>query len=583
MTGALTNHLWQSTLFAAAAGLLALAFRGYRAQVRYWLWLSGSLKFLVPFALLIGLGGQLPRRAEAPRTTPPVISTVLVTMAQPFPEVFPAAPTRVSTDWLPTALAIAWGCGFTAIALLRIRGWRRIRAAVRTSTRIAIPCPVDVRRAPGLIEPGVVGFWRPVLLLPEGIAEILSQQQMDAVLAHELCHVRRRDNLTAALHMIVEAIFWFHPLVWWIGARLVEEREWACDEAVLQSGGEPAEYARGILQVCRAYVESPVPCVSGVTGADLRKRIHAILSGRAVRDLSLRTRTALALAAVAALAAPIVVGMLHAQSAPATSAKFEVASIRPCKFEDEDADDRGTKTKAGGGGATSSPGRLVTPCETVEDIVKTAYVSYATGQLRRDPYEARVTGGPSWIRSERYRIHARAEGAPSVGLMRGPILQKLLEDRFQLQTHRETRDVPGYHLTAVKNGPKLQPYQVGSCTMPPDLWAPVPPGSGGKPCRVLIRIHKDEPHSLALFGQGASMTDLARLVTVLMHRPVVDRTGISGRFDFDVPFVSEEAGDDEPGPRLPAALVKDLGVKLDSAKGAQEFLVIDRIERQTGN
>src|SRR5262249_27466216 len=85
MSGALTNHLWQSTLFAAAAGLLALAFRGYRAHVRYWLWLSGSLKFLLPFALLIGLGGRWPRTPQAPRTTPPVVSTVLVQLAQPFP------------------------------------------------------------------------------------------------------------------------------------------------------------------------------------------------------------------------------------------------------------------------------------------------------------------------------------------------------------------------------------------------------------------------------------------------------------------------------------------------------------------
>jgi bla regulator protein BlaR1 len=54
---------------------------------------------------------------------------------------------------------------------------------------------------------------------------------MEAMLAHELCHVRRRDNLTSAMHMVVEVVFWFHPLVWWIGVRLMEERERACDEA----------------------------------------------------------------------------------------------------------------------------------------------------------------------------------------------------------------------------------------------------------------------------------------------------------------------------------------------------------------
>ena len=59
--------------------------------------------------------------------------------------------------------------------------------------------------------------------------------QLEAVIAHELCHVRHRDNLIAAIHMFVETVFWFHPLVWWIGKRMVEERERACDEEVLRA------------------------------------------------------------------------------------------------------------------------------------------------------------------------------------------------------------------------------------------------------------------------------------------------------------------------------------------------------------
>ena len=84
-----------------------------------------------------------------------------------------------------------------------------------------------------------MGLFRPILLLPADITERLQPRELQAILAHELCHVRRRDNLTSAIHMIVEAVFWFYPLVWWIGARLVEERERACDEAVLSLGNEP--------------------------------------------------------------------------------------------------------------------------------------------------------------------------------------------------------------------------------------------------------------------------------------------------------------------------------------------------------
>ena len=72
--------------------------------------------------------------------------------------------------------------------------------------------------------------------------------------------------------MFVEAVFWFHPLMRWIGERMVEERERACDEEVLRLGNEPRVYAEGILNVCKLYVESPLVCVSGVTGANLKRK-----------------------------------------------------------------------------------------------------------------------------------------------------------------------------------------------------------------------------------------------------------------------------------------------------------------------
>jgi CheY-like chemotaxis protein len=196
---------------------------------------------------------------------------------------------------------------------------------------IDISATVEVRSAPlesgGLLEPGVVGLWRPILLLPAGIAERLTPPQLKAVLAHELCHIRRRDNLTSAIHMIVEAVFWFHPLVWWIGARLIDERERACDEEVLLLGCNPQVYAEGILNVCKLYVESPLECVSGVTGSDLKKRIEAIMTNRIVLRLNFVKKVALVAAGMAAVAAPIVVGMMNPPSIRAQSQtpKLEVA------------------------------------------------------------------------------------------------------------------------------------------------------------------------------------------------------------------------------------------------------------------
>jgi beta-lactamase regulating signal transducer with metallopeptidase domain len=125
------------------------------------------------------------------------------------------------------------------------------------------------------------------LLLPKGISAQLSAEEFQAIISHELCHVRRRDNLTAVAHMAVEAVFWFHPLVWWLGARIMEERERACDEEVLKTGTEPRIYAEGILKICQFYIESPLRCVAGVTGGVLTKRIEAIMSNRAPSDSAL--------------------------------------------------------------------------------------------------------------------------------------------------------------------------------------------------------------------------------------------------------------------------------------------------------
>jgi beta-lactamase regulating signal transducer with metallopeptidase domain len=312
MIGELTNHLWQSTLFAVAAALIATAFRKNRAHIRYWLWLSASLKFLVPFSFLMSLGSRLERAPAAKTMATQAVSFAVVKIAQPFSETSSFALTAPrTTDWLLIAILGAWVCGFGMIALIRCKDWLRIRSAVRSSTALGkISAAVEVRSSAGLLEPGVVGLLRPVLLLPAGIIDRLTRPQMEAVLAHELCHVRRQDNLTAAFHMIVEAAFWFHPLVWWITARLVEERERACDEEVLRLGTEPQVYAEGILNVCKFYLESPLTCISGVTGSDLKKRVGRIMSNDVGETLNGWRKLSLAIAGVAALAVPIVVGVL---------------------------------------------------------------------------------------------------------------------------------------------------------------------------------------------------------------------------------------------------------------------------------
>ena len=248
----LTKHLWQCTLFAAISAILCIALRKNRSQVRFSLWFCVSCKFLLPFALLTSLGSHLQWRPTTQNILTPAVSVTVAEISGPLAVTARARTPRAAVDWTLLAFGAVWASGLAAVALMRLRGWRQLRAAIRASTPGPSPSrAIEVRFSTSLLEPGVVGVFRPILLLPHAIAERLTPPQLTAVLAHEMCHIRRRDNLRAAIHMIVEAVFWFHPLVWWVGAKLVEERERACDEEVLRQGSEPRAYAEAILNVCK--------------------------------------------------------------------------------------------------------------------------------------------------------------------------------------------------------------------------------------------------------------------------------------------------------------------------------------------
>src|ERR1035437_5615349 len=357
------NHLWQSTAFAAVAVLLAFALRANHARARYCLWLGASVKFLIPFSPLAAIGGSLGRWL-VPTVPVSRFPSVIAEIVQPFAPLqgagLPAAasvPAPATASLLPALLLAFWFCGIPAVLLYGWVRWRRVAAAVRASlpltqgrevealrrlqcrkpttwgqafwpamtpsgviSRASSPAGLSTLPKPTVslvsstakLEPGVFGIFRPVLWLPAGIGDRLDDAELESILAHELCHVRRRDNLFAAIHMAVEAIFWFHPLVWWLAARLTEERERACDEEVVQMGGEPQIYTESILKVCEFYLASPVACAAGVTGGELKKRIEGIMTGARVCRLGFAKKLLLASIGVAAVGGPILIGTLDA-------------------------------------------------------------------------------------------------------------------------------------------------------------------------------------------------------------------------------------------------------------------------------
>jgi len=281
MTAMLLNHLWQSSLFALGVGALTLLFLNNGASVRHGLWLVASIKFLLPFYFLAYLG----RHAFTHTVTARAMQTLtrVTPAAMPF-AAMPASAHSQAPPWALIATA-AWGLGIVIIALIWLARGARLWRIVRAARPLALPAPVPVRVTSELLEPGLAGIFRPIILLPESLTQMLSGSEIDAILAHEVCHLRRRDNLAATVHMLVETLFWFHPLVWYIGARLVEAREEACDQGVLEDGKQPLDYAAAILKVCRLYFRSSLPCASGVSGADLERRITAIMARRDNDDI----------------------------------------------------------------------------------------------------------------------------------------------------------------------------------------------------------------------------------------------------------------------------------------------------------
>lgn len=571
--GPIANHVWQSTLFAGAAALLTLALRRNQARVRYAIWLAASYKFLIPFSWLVSIGHLFEWRS-APPLVPQAIATVTNVVGTPV-FLMPSASVGAMPEHssvLPAAIWCIWACGFLIVTAGWAREWWRIRRMVKTGTRLDLGLAIPVVSVTSQLEPGVFGIFRPVLLFPEQIRERLAPEQLRAVIAHELCHVRRRDNLAAAIHMLVEALFWFHPLVWWLDARIVDERERACDEEVLQMGSEPTAYVETILAVCKLYVAAPVACVSGISGSDLKKRVVNIMANRLIEDLSSARKLQLSVLGMVVIVVPIVFGivtapLLHAQSSVnADSGKaadgkmsFEVVSIKP------HAPDNGPRTAVGMGAA--DPSRWSAINVTAKNLITEAYLVRSF----------QVLGGPTWIDSERFDVDAKVDDATAAQLQRlssreqnqqmDLMLRSLLIDRFKLQATRETKEEPVLALVVAKGGPKLKETSGGN------TFANATMSNG-----LMTATMTDEP-----------ISNFAVSLSVQLQQPVLDQTGLTGKYDFTLKYVPQiglspdVSAADTLGPTIFDAVQDQLGLKLESTKGPVETITINDIEEPTPN
>jgi bla regulator protein blaR1 len=581
--------------------MIAVLTRGFtrnRPGVRYWLWFSASLKFLVPFSLLVSIGSALPWTATAMPVASD-LSGIFAQIGQPFLDSssfdrIAARPVPDHTGWMTLAVIAIWASGSLGLLRVRFRMWSHIRRALVASTpldidHVALPKGARLRAAGGVLEPGVVGLWRPVILVPAGIERYLTPDQLGAVLAHEVCHIRRRDNLFAALHMLVEMVFWFHPMVWWIGSHLIAERERACDEEVLRQHASPRAYAEGIIRVCERYVNTRLACVAGVSGSDLKTRIETIMNHEIAERLSVWKKTVLLSVTTVTVAIPIVIGTFDSarlqaqvQERPGGGGDlaFDSASVK-----------RNLSTAQGRTLNAGAQGWLTATNVTAAQLIRLAY----------DLPAFQVTGGPAWINSDTFDVAARANGNPSLADKR-LMLRRLLAERFSLSTHTETRELPLYALTLARSDRKLGPRLRLSETdcrraeQPTSVTGVGAPPSGGPPACGYFGF---SPNTNLPGGRGGlafrglTMPALALQIMPMVRRPVVDDTGLTGYYDADFDFLAE-LPPPPPPPGMPnpwsepfvsvlTVLPEQLGLKLDSRRGPVEILVVDRAEPPTEN
>ena len=262
-----------------------------------------------------------------------------------------------------------------------------------------------------------------------------------------------------------------------------------------------------------------------------------------------------------------------AQAPAGSGLAFEVASVKP------------NVSNSGSSTSNEPPGGYVATNMTLRRLIAIAY------RMRLPTDRERIVG-PSWIDEARFDINARTPAGSRVEQV-PDMLRALLADRFQLAAHTETRETSVYALVRVRADGPLGPQLTRSsldCSKPGASRG----GAGGPGAGAAIEtpqcgtISNVDANGAVMRGGGRSMADLAGNLTGRVNRDVIDRTGLSGTYDFVLRWTPENfqnpagnAGPSRDGTLIFTALQEQLGLRLEAQRGPVEFLIIDRVERPT--
>ena len=341
----LLDFVWQGMLVGWVAALLFSLMRGARPQARY---LVGCAAMLLCVALpLSGIVLRMAAVPEAP-AQPATISTMLPLAAGSVdraPVVGLAASDRL-TVWrdalqarLPLVLAI-WACGAGLLALRMMLGlaWVRSRSregrarrdgglqarVTRMAQRFGIGRPVALGIVEDLPSPVTAGWWRPVVLVPAALIARIPPDLLEALIAHELAHIRRHDYLVNLVQSTIEIVLFYHPTIWWLSVRVRAEREQIADDLAASMLGEPRRLALALSELDRLQLDTPT-LAPAAHGGKLMTRIQ-----RLVRPTSepLSWKIAVPILGLAAACAAFYANAAQAPAAP-SAPSAPVAPAQP--------------------------------------------------------------------------------------------------------------------------------------------------------------------------------------------------------------------------------------------------------------
>jgi uncharacterized protein (TIGR03435 family) len=612
----LVHFLWQGAGIAAIASVVLSLLRDRAPQTRYAVACAGLVAMLAaPAFTAVALSRTVDRVVS-----PPPIAAIDV---QPDPSAIPdlasiavaALHARASSVdvgpagfsvWLPLVVTL-WMVGVVVLLLRLVGGWWRINrlhcaaraaapsvwtdAAARIAAMLGLAHRVQVVDSSLVDTPTVVGWLEPVIVLPIAALAGLSPSQIDAILAHELAHIRRHDFLVNLLQTFAETILFYHPAVWWLSARIRTEREHCCDVVALSVCGDAVSYAEALVEL-ESWRTSHTHLAVAATGGRLLIRVRRLLG--APSDDRPRSFGTMMIAGVAVLVLCIV------------GASRYLLAAQP---------DAAPQPRTG---TARDPAAWSMIFNQADSTMR--FIGFRGRDLVRFAYQipkARVIGGPRWLDEQILQIVVNLDAAPRADEM-PDIVRQALEDKLHLEAHVEKRHFPVLALTwasadlapgpglRVASRPCFDVQQWIAAGQPPDQ---LPERRGVPTCGAEVDSPLGYTHyaSITMPQFAEQLRDYVRGYMFAPRTPpsarlgptlveigtpdIVDRTGLKGRYDVEFsvfyptaalmtrfPFlrnVFEPIG----FPSISRALADQLGLVLVESEAPYDVVVIDQAQQ----